>query len=560
MTTVMKNLKTYQAASYARRIFSDLVCPEDEDVTALEQLETLRGYLEGIPDINHAYHLSDAMKLKQAHALTNFERLVPLFENRTYDCLALYSLDRFASTVEETRYILLTLFPTLGVRILSYSEGYDSMASGDDKNGFPILAKLLNEAAARDAARRSKRRIQSRRLTGMHCPYGYLPAEDGSQNIYPDPESSPIVQRIFREYLSGRGFTEIAHGLTDDGIPTPTALKYRRGVRYKYGAPSDSWSNTTIIHILENSIHTGDLVLPTKRTTVYAAPEELKVIDTFPAQVVENHHEAIISHSDYETAQLMLAADRAASKPNTPRAQDCIPNPYRNLLRCSVCGAYMYYQPRRTTGGKKRMVYVCSAGWKKGSGVCSRRATPYLDVDAQIREAIQAEIDLAGRAKERLAATSSSSSDAEETRLKRQMEKLIAEVREITLASSRLLSEFRSGAFSTEEYYLRKAGLDADSAGKSLELKSTMDQLREYRTAHTPENNPWLRLYHGYKLPEQMTLAVSRELIELATLSPEGKVTVTLKHGEYKEKLLANLHLDSSGSTFPEQSKAEATA
>ncbi|MCD8232350.1 MAG: recombinase family protein [Clostridiales bacterium] len=558
MTAVTTNLKTYQAASYARRIFSDLVCPEDDDVTTLKQLEAIRGYLEVIPDVNHVYHLSDGLKQKHEKALASFERLVPLFENRTYDCLALYSLDRFAPTMDETSYLLLSVLPKFGVRILSFAEGYDSLSSGDAKNGFPILTKLINDASARDAARLTKRRFAGRKITGAHCPYGYLQAPDGSGNIVPDPESSHIVRRIFQEYISGRSISEIARGLTDDGIVTPTALKYQHGFRYKYGAPTAYWNGSTVKNVLLKSIYTGDLEFPSRRSNVYAAPEDLKTLASYPEQMIRGHHEALISHEDYETAQLILAAENTASKPHTPNAQRCAPNPYRNLLRCSKCGANMLYQQRVGAGGKIVMVYICSNGFHKGRSVCSREKTFFTDVDSQIRDALQAEILLTSTVKEQLEA-SSNTTGTDEASLQAQMDAHVQDVRKIAIQLSQLRTEYSSGALSAEEYYLRKEALDTESAEKSMILKSTIDQLRQCRSSHSPDKNLWYQLYHGYRLPEQMTLPVSKELIELATLSPEGKVTVTFKHEDEKAKLLADLHLEDT-LIPPDTRKTEASA
>ncbi len=52
------------------------------------------------------------------------------------------------------------------------------------------------------------------------CPQG-CSAGECETGFMPDPETAPIVQRIFHEYLDGRGFQKIARGLNDDGIPTP---------------------------------------------------------------------------------------------------------------------------------------------------------------------------------------------------------------------------------------------------------------------------------------------------------------------------------------------------
>jgi DNA invertase Pin-like site-specific DNA recombinase len=74
------------------------------------------------------------------------------------------------------------------------------------------------------------------RFLGGRSPYGYLivdpgphpnpaKAADGKRmhKLALDPGAAPVVQRIFAEFLAGRGIFAIAEGLTRDGIPSPSA-------------------------------------------------------------------------------------------------------------------------------------------------------------------------------------------------------------------------------------------------------------------------------------------------------------------------------------------------
>src|SRR5262249_8316901 len=70
------------------------------------------------------------------------------------------------------------------------------------------------------------------RYLGGRPPYGYRLADAGPHpnpakaadgrrlhRLEPDPAAAPVVERIFAEYLAGRGIYAIAEGLTRDGIP-----------------------------------------------------------------------------------------------------------------------------------------------------------------------------------------------------------------------------------------------------------------------------------------------------------------------------------------------------
>jgi hypothetical protein len=63
--------------------------------------------------------------------------------------------------------------------------------------------------------------------------------------------SAEVVQRIFAEYLDGRGDWAIANGLNSDGIPCPSE---RRPDQYRHRL-ADGWQGATVRSILENPRH-----------------------------------------------------------------------------------------------------------------------------------------------------------------------------------------------------------------------------------------------------------------------------------------------------------------
>ena len=79
------------------------------------------------------------------------------------------------------------------------------------------------------------------RFLGGRPPYGYRLADAGPHpnpgkaaegkrlhRLEPDPVTAPVVERIFAEYVAGRGMTSIARGLTQDGIACPSAYDRAR--------------------------------------------------------------------------------------------------------------------------------------------------------------------------------------------------------------------------------------------------------------------------------------------------------------------------------------------
>ena len=104
------------------------------------------------------------------------------------------------------------------------------------------------------------------RFLGGRPPYGYQMADAGAHpnpgkaadgkrlhQLEVDPSAAPVVERIFAEYIAGKGYFTIAEGLTRDGIPSPSAHDPARN-RHR---DKRSWSKIAVRSILMNPRYTG---------------------------------------------------------------------------------------------------------------------------------------------------------------------------------------------------------------------------------------------------------------------------------------------------------------
>ena len=119
------------------------------------------------------------------------------------------------------------IFPQKGVRFIAINDGVDS-AQGD--NDFAPLRNIFNEWLVRDTSKKIKAVKRSKGMSGKPVTskpvYGYLMDED--ENFIIDEEAAPVVKQIYRLCLAGNGPTKIARMLTEQEIPTPGTLEYRR--------------------------------------------------------------------------------------------------------------------------------------------------------------------------------------------------------------------------------------------------------------------------------------------------------------------------------------------
>ncbi len=98
-------------------------------------------------------------------------------------------------------------------------------------------------------------------------PYGYrkLMVQDGAKKrptLEPNPDTSPVVKRIFDMAEAGHGILDITRTLNGEGIANPT------------GRP---WSKNGVHIILKNEAYTGTLIRVAQSTPSF--PSESRVRD-----------------------------------------------------------------------------------------------------------------------------------------------------------------------------------------------------------------------------------------------------------------------------------------
>ncbi len=191
--------------------------------------------------------------------------------------------------------------------------------------------------------------------------YGYLMDED--ENFIIDEEAAPVVRQIYSLCLAGNGPTKIARMLTEQQIPTPGTLEYRRtgSTRRYHPGYECKWATNTVVHLLENREYTGCLVNFKTEKPSYKLKHSIENPPEKQA-VFENHHEPIIDRETWERVQEL-------------RKQRKRPNRYdevglfSGILFCADCGSVMYQQ-RYQTDKRKQDCYICGS-YKKRTADCT---------------------------------------------------------------------------------------------------------------------------------------------------------------------------------------------
>lgn len=208
---------------------------------------------------------------------------------------------------------------------------------------FLSILSSMAEGESASISENNKWSIKKRFLDGTYklgyVPYGYR-WKDGE--ILVNPEQAEIVKRIFRELLSGKGTEAIAKELNQEQVPTKK---------------SGRWTSTSIRDIIRNEKYTGDCIF--QKTYTDSNFNRHKNDGHLDQYYVPDHHEAIISHEDFEAAAALIeqrASEKGIKKGNAKYQQRYA---FSSKIICSECGNTFRRRIHSSTYGKYA-AWVCN--------------------------------------------------------------------------------------------------------------------------------------------------------------------------------------------------------
>jgi site-specific DNA recombinase len=240
--------------------------------------------------------------------------------------------------------------PEVGGRIDPGSDAHDlvmTLFGGMSKGERNRIKTRVRSAMAAQTATQG-------RFLGGRPPYGYRLVDAGPHphpakaalggrlhRLEPDPLTAPVVERIFEEYLDGRGYYAIAERLTADAVPSPAGHDPARNP-HRHGR---AWGKSAVRAILANPRYTGYQVWGRqRRDEVLLDVDDVAAGHTSrrrwnPATnwvwSAEPAHQPLVSR---ETFQAVQARMHPASPPKPRKARPgARVYPLRGRLRCQLC-------------------------------------------------------------------------------------------------------------------------------------------------------------------------------------------------------------------------------
>ena len=480
---------------------------------------------------------------------TNFDR--PAFKRMMDDirggkvkCVLVKDLSRFGRDYIEAGEYLEKIFPFMGIRFISITDGYDSLTCDDAEGALMIpLKNMINDVYAKDISRKIITSFRARQEKGeflpAFAPYGYVKSKEVAYRYEIDQETAPYVRMIFEWKAEGVSHNEICKRLNDMGAVTPARRKVDLGIwraeKYKHTV----WHGRTIIDIMKNPTYTGCIVYGRIPKSLYEgikmhrAPEE-------EWRYVPDAHEPIVSQELFDKVQKMFA-DRAekfkAKMDENAPLRELVTNHFKGKIYCGDCGKRMrFVKPtdKRYPVDQDHAVYVCGGYLDSGYSRCSRHSIRYPVVADAVLAAINMQLELALKQEQLI--RQMRGSIREKSLIDKyvgQINYLSQELKKINNKRESLFENFAEGILDEAEYQFAKKKYDDEAA--EIERKLTVEKSKKVQLDDILSlSNEWLEAIHKAENITEIDAGLVKHLVSSVKIFEDNRVEVELNFGDQR--------------------------
>ena len=181
----------------------------------------------------------------------DFQELLSRIRSREIDCIVVKDLSRLGRNYLDVIKLTDSIFPFMGIRVISISDGYDSKYKSDSEIDLPLAFKaILNEFYVTELSDKQKKsyahRIRNGALYGK-LSFGYFYGEksnEGRHNraVLIDEKKAEIVREMFALCLCGKSTLDITRTLNEREISSPGGKQ---------------WGISTVSRMLKNTDYIG---------------------------------------------------------------------------------------------------------------------------------------------------------------------------------------------------------------------------------------------------------------------------------------------------------------
>ena len=407
----------------------------------------------------------------------DFKRMMNDIEQGKVGIVIVKDQSRLGRDYLQTGMLMEITFPQYDVRFIAVNDGVDSANGVSDFSG---IKNYFNDFYARDTSRkiRAVQRAKGERgeRVGTTIPYGYMKDPNNPKQYIPDPETAPIVKRIFEMFASGIGIVKICDRLSTEKITCPSVYAFRKSGN-KSGNPDLSrpyhWAQNTVRKMLSNQEYAGDTV----NFKTYSKSNKLKKrLKNNPENILifKDTHEAIIDRKTFEMVQRHFAGRK---RPDKQGEMD----KYAGFLFCGECGKRLYLHRGKTVKPENNN-FQCG-GFQSRTTECTAHYIRESVLDTIVLHNLRTVTAFARDNPDEFYAMATQNGEEEAEKFyrnaklqKEQLEKRIQDLDNII----RCLYEDRvSGRITPERYDSMANGYEQEQAEKRRELQELTERISE---------------------------------------------------------------------------------
>ena len=458
---------------------------ENESMSISNQKLMLKDYAEKNGMFQYEYYVDDGYTGRNFNR-PSFQRMIADIEAGKVGCVITKDLSRLGRNYIEAGSYIEIFFPKHNVRYIAVTDGVDSLTR--QEMDITPFKNILNDMYSRDISKKVLAGRMTRSRQGKFCggqpPLGLMRDPDEKGHLIIDPETAPVIRRIFDLALDGWGCMRIAKQLMDDKVPI-TRVKANTECDVNYY----SWGSARISHILRNPFYKGaHLVCRTHQKGIRSNTYD--IIPREDWEVIENCHEAIVTPAEWEQVQEII--DR---RPTIMKGNACpFYNLFHGIIYCATCGKSMQvrYEKVGRTGknrftGKERepidkAYYICQTYNRLGKNACTSHKIEARDLYNLVLKDIQ---DLAAMALkdadvfyQRLSSRMKRRYMADASEMQKECDRLEARNQEIDSMFMSLYTDKAKGILTEQRFLKLTATLEQEQEANRKRLQDLMLVMR----------------------------------------------------------------------------------
>lgn len=429
-----------------------------------------------------------------------FENMIEHLKNGDSKLVICKDFSRFFRDYVEIGDYLERIFPFLGVRFISVNDNYDSNNYIGTTGGIDVVMQsIVYSFYSKDLSQKIKTVMRAKAKKGQYigsfAPYGYVKDPENKNHLLPDPETAPIVRRIFDMALDGKIISEIATVLNREKIETPSQYfrrKFPNIKKHRKVSKGNSWDSSNIRRIIQHKIYTGAVISQTRQW------KNIDVQHTYMRDesewiIVPNCHEAIVNNVEYEKAQFVIHKIEAYERGE----KDYM---LRSLIRCGMCGRAMSRNPR----GKEVTYYCDKSRFVEDTDCPVGERFKENDLEKVISDSFICLLNLIINHDKELKKAVSKTKGTE-ANLKQSILRLEKSIKQNSQAKVTAYERYSDGAISRNEFIAIRDQLAMELTKCNDEMSKLEKQLTEMQSAVDPEMNQLTSTAHEFLNAEQIT-------------------------------------------------------